>query len=34
MSKLRLKMGGDLHGLELVQTIAAPGVAHMKLARR
>jgi dihydrofolate reductase len=24
----------DLHGLELVQTIAAPGVTHMKLARR
>ena len=27
-------VGGDLHGLELVRTIAAPGVTHLKFARR
>ena len=24
---------GDLHGLELVRTVAAPGVTHLKFAR-
>jgi hypothetical protein len=24
----------DLHGLELVRTVAAPNVAHLKFARR
>ena len=24
----------DLHGLELVRTVAAPGVTHFKFARR
>jgi dihydrofolate reductase len=27
-------LGDDLHGLELVRTVAAPGVTHLKLARR
>jgi dihydrofolate reductase len=27
-------IGTDLHGLELVRTIAAPGVTHLKFARR
>jgi dihydrofolate reductase len=27
-------VGTDLHGLELVRTIAAPGVTHLKFARR
>jgi dihydrofolate reductase len=27
-------VGDDLHGLSLVRTIAAPGVTHLKLARR
>ncbi len=27
-------VGDDLHGLELVRTVAAPGVTHLKLARR
>jgi dihydrofolate reductase len=27
-------VGDDLHGLELVRTIAAPGVTHLKFARR
>ena len=27
-------IGDDLHGLELVRTIAAPGVTHLKFARR
>ena len=26
--------GTDLHGLELVRTVAAPMVTHLKLARR
>jgi hypothetical protein len=27
-------VGDDLHGLELVRTVAAPNVTHLKLARR
>ena len=27
-------VGTDLHGLELVRTVAAPGVTHLKFARR
>jgi dihydrofolate reductase len=27
-------LGDDLHGLELVRTVAAPGVIHLKFARR
>jgi dihydrofolate reductase len=27
-------LGDDLHGLALVRTVAAPGVVHLKLARR
>ncbi|MGH7463880.1 MAG: dihydrofolate reductase family protein, partial [Longimicrobiales bacterium] len=27
-------VGDDLHGLELVRTIAAPNVTHLKYARR
>jgi dihydrofolate reductase len=27
-------VGDDLHGLELVQTVAAPKVTHLKFARR
>ena len=27
-------VGDDLHGLQLVRTVAAPGVTHLKLARR
>jgi dihydrofolate reductase len=27
-------VGGDLHGLELVRTVAAPRVTHLKFARR
>jgi dihydrofolate reductase len=27
-------VGSDLHGLELVQTVAAPNVTHLKFARR
>jgi hypothetical protein len=27
-------VGDDLHGLELVRTVAAPKVAHLKFARR
>jgi hypothetical protein len=27
-------VGDDLHGLELVRTIAAPKVTHLKFARR
>jgi dihydrofolate reductase len=27
-------VGDDLHGLELVRTVAAPGVTHLKLAKR
>jgi dihydrofolate reductase len=27
-------VGDDLHGLELVRTIAAPNVTHFKFARR
>jgi dihydrofolate reductase len=27
-------LGDDLHGLELVRTVAAPGVTHFKFARR
>jgi len=27
-------VGGDLHGLELVRTTAAPKVTHLKFARR
>ena len=27
-------VGDDLHGLSLVRTVAAPGVTHLKLARR
>jgi dihydrofolate reductase len=27
-------VGDDLHGLELVRTIPAPGVTHLKFARR
>jgi dihydrofolate reductase len=27
-------VGDDLHGLELVRTVGAPGVAHLKFARR
>ena len=27
-------VGDDLHGLELVRTVAAPKVTHLKLARR
>jgi dihydrofolate reductase len=27
-------VGDDLHGLELVQTVAAPNVTHLKFARR
>jgi dihydrofolate reductase len=26
-------LGGDLHGLELVRTVAAPRVTHLKFAR-
>ncbi len=28
------RLGGDLHGLELVRTVAAQGVTHLKFARR
>jgi dihydrofolate reductase len=28
------RVGDDLHGLELVRTVAAPGVTHFKFARR
>jgi dihydrofolate reductase len=28
------RVGEDLHGLELVRTVAAPGVTHLKFARR
>ena len=28
------KVGDDLHGLQLVRTVAAPGVTHLKFARR
>jgi len=28
------RVGDDLHGLELVRTVAAPGVTHLKFARR
>jgi hypothetical protein len=36
MTKLRFKisMSVDLHGLELVRTVAAPKVTHLKFARR
>jgi dihydrofolate reductase len=27
-------VGDDLHGLELVRTVAAPNVTHLKFARR
>ena len=27
-------LGDDLHGLELVRTVAAPQVTHLKFARR
>jgi hypothetical protein len=27
-------VGTDLHGLELVRTVAAPRVTHLKFARR
>ena len=27
-------LGGDLHGLELVRTVAAPKVVHLKFAKR
>jgi hypothetical protein len=27
-------VGTDLHGLELVRTVAAPGVTHLKFARQ
>jgi dihydrofolate reductase len=27
-------VGDDLHGLELVRTVAAPGVTHLKFAKR
>lgn len=27
-------VGDDLHGLELVRTVAAPNVTHLKLERR
>jgi dihydrofolate reductase len=27
-------LGDDLHGLELVRTVAAPGVTHLRFARR
>lgn len=27
-------VGDDLHGLELMRTVVAPGVVHLKLARR
>ncbi len=27
-------LGDDLHGLELVRTVAAPKVTHLKFARR
>ena len=27
-------VGDDLHGLELVQTVAAPNVTHLEFARR
>ncbi|HXX29337.1 MAG TPA: dihydrofolate reductase family protein [Myxococcaceae bacterium] len=27
-------VGDDLHGLELVRTVAAPGVTHLKFVRR
>ncbi len=27
-------LGDDLHGLELVRTVAAPTVTHLKFARR
>jgi hypothetical protein len=27
-------VGADLHGLELVETVAAPNVTHLKFARR
>jgi len=27
-------VGDDLHGLELVRTVAAPKVTHLKFARR
>jgi hypothetical protein len=36
MSTLRLKISmslDDLHGLELVRTVAAPKVTHLKFAR-
>ena len=26
--------GADLHGLELVRTVAAPNVAHLKFVRK
>ena len=28
------RVGDDLHGLELMRTVAAPGVTHLKFARR
>jgi dihydrofolate reductase len=28
------RVGADLHGLELVRTVAAPGVTHLQFARR
>jgi hypothetical protein len=31
---LGIAVGGDLHGLELVRTVAAPNVTHLKFARR
>jgi hypothetical protein len=27
-------VGGDLHGLELVRTVATPPVTHLRVARR
>jgi dihydrofolate reductase len=27
-------VGDDLHGLQLVRTVATPGVVHLKFARR
>jgi hypothetical protein len=33
-SLISRRMGDDLHGLELVRTVAAPQVTHLKFARR
>ena len=32
--RLFVGVGDDLHGLELVRTVAAPNVTHLKFAKR